>query len=203
MSKEKNPSAREKIDTKIDVRAELDHLEAMISDLKIQYEQFFTGILPLAPEKAYADVKRKFREMMKAPFKSQAMNFRLRTLEGRFSTFNTYWQRTLKQREEGTYSRDVFKANLREKNAMEDVRSTTTAGKAERSMNALFESYKEALEQTTGQKQNLDYHAFQKSLVERAKEFKANHQDKKVSFKVVMKDGKVTIQANLKETKTP
>ncbi len=199
MPKDKKIPAKERINEKIDFRLELDNLEAMIADLKIQYEQYFTGILPLAPEKEFARTKRKIYELIKAPFKNQAISFRLKTLEGRFSTFNTYWQRTLKQREDGTYSKDVFKANLREKIAAQEARAESKVGKAEKSMNALFDSYKSALEKTTGKKQELDYSSFQKSLIERAKEFKEKHKDKKVSFKVVMKDGKVTIQANLKE----
>ena len=201
MNKDKKNEPKGRASERFDWRVELDKLEAMISDLKIQYEMFFTGIIPLAPEKEHASVKRKIRELLKAPFKSSASSFKLKTLEGRYSTFNTYWQRVLKQREEGVYSKDVFKANVREKNAAEDAKAVTIVGKAEKSMNALFNTYKEALEKTTGKKQELDYQAFQKSLIERAKEYKAKHSDKKVSFKVLIKDGKVTIQANLKDKK--
>jgi len=191
-------TAKERAFEKLDLRAELDKLESLISELKVQYEQYFTGLLPLSPDKMHNDVKRKIRQLLKAPFKNHALNFRMKTLEGRYSTFNTYWQRILKQREDGTYTKDVFKANLRERNALEDARSETASGKAEKSMQVLFNSYREALEKTTGQKQNLDYQAFQKSLVERAKEFKARHQDKKVTFKVVVKDGNVSIKAKVK-----
>lgn len=198
MAKEGKAAERETSGERLDLRQELDRLEGMIADLKIQYEQYFAGILPLAPEKPHADVKRKIRDLLKAPFKTQAFSFRLKTLESRYSTFNTYWQRTLKQKEDGTYIRDVFKANLREKNSLEDARAETSVGKAEKSMQALFSSYKDALEKATGRKQELNYSAFQKSLVERAKEFKSRNPEKKVSFKVVVKNGKVTIQANLR-----
>lgn len=171
----------------------------MIKELKILYEQFFTGILPLMPEKLHFEVKRKIRELLKAPFKSQAISFRLKTLEGRYSIFNTYWQRTLKQREDGTYSRDLFKANLRQKQARAEERAHTTAGRAEKSMQALFESYCQALEKASGRAVKLDYAAFQKSIIERTKDLKAKHKDKKVGFKIVMKDGRVSIQANLKD----
>jgi len=192
-------SAKEKANHKLDLRAELERLEAMIKELKILYEQYFTGLIPLSPDKAHAEVKRKIRELLQAPFKNHAISYRLKSLEGRYNTFNTYWQRILKQREEGTYARDVFKAQLHEKNALADARSETLVGKAERSMHVLFNNYKEALERSTGRKQNLDFAAFQKSLIERAKEFKSKHQDKKVTFKVVVKEGRVSIQARLKE----
>jgi hypothetical protein len=184
---------------RLDLRVELDRLEAMLAELKVLYEQYFLGQTPLAPDKLHNDVKRHIRMMLRAPFKSSAMSYRLKTLEGRYNTFNTYWQRVLKQREEGTYFRDVFRANLREKNALEDARSETAVGKAEKNMQNLFNSYKEALEKQTGAKQNIDYKAFQRSLVQRAKDFKEKSGARKLTFKVVVKDGKVVLQASAKE----
>ena len=182
-----------------DLVAELSQLEEMISDLKVQYEQFFSGILALAPEKAHADVKRTIRGLMQAPFRNSALNYRLRALRNRYNSLDTYWQRVLKQREEGTYSKDVFKANLRERNAFEEARAETKAGKAEKGMSALFDSYCSALEKNGGRKPGVNFEDFQKSLINRARDFKARHAGKKLAFKVVVKDGKVTVQARVKE----
>lgn len=195
MVQESNIPSRDKGE-RLDLRAELRKLEEMIGQLKMEYEQYFLGQLPLAPERLHNIVKRRIRELRKAPFRSQAINFKLKTLEGRYNTFNNYWQRVLKQREEGTYSRDVFKANLRERNALEDAWSQTAAGKAEKGLQNLFNSYKAALEKQLGQQQRLDFSAFQKSLIERAKQFKAKGQ--KVSFRVVVENGKVNIKAKVK-----
>ncbi|MCO6431100.1 MAG: hypothetical protein J5J00_09590 [Deltaproteobacteria bacterium] len=178
------------------VRSELDKLEQLLFQLKTEYEQFFTGILPLAPERLHATVKRKIRELQKAPLRSNAINFRLKSLEGRYNTFNSYWQRVLKQREEGTYHRDLFKAAVRERFAVEDAWNETAAGKAEKGVQALFKSYRTALEQQTGRKQEIDFQAFEKSLIQKAKQFKEKGQ--KVSFRVVMEDGKVRIKARAK-----
>jgi Arc/MetJ family transcription regulator len=192
-------SAAERAFEKMDLRAELDALERRLFELKIQYEQYFSGILPLAPDQIHQEVKRMMRKLLKAPFKNSAMNYRLRSLEGRYHTFNTYWQRVLKQREEGTYVRDVFKANLREKIAYEEERSQTAVGAAERGMQGLFNSYKNALEQSSGKKMKIDFETFQKSLIQRAKDFKDKHGAKKLTFKVVVKNGKVTVQAQAKK----
>lgn len=185
-------------DEKVDLRAELDKVEIMIKELKLSYEQYFTGLSPFAPDQLHNEVKRQLRMLLSAPFKSSALAFRLKTIKGRYHTFETYWQRVLKQREEGTYSKDVFKADLRERAALEEAHSQTAQGAAERGMEQLFNSYKQALENQTGQKQKMDYEAFQKSLVQRAKDLKEKHGVTKLSFKVVTKDGKVTIQAQSK-----
>ena len=184
---------------RVDVREELDRLESMIKDLRLQYEQYFTGLLPLPPDKLHADVKRMLRHLRKAPFKSSAMSYRLRTLDGRYATWNTYWQRVLREREEGTYSKDVFKANLRERIAQEEAKAETAEGAAEKSFQNLFHAYQSALEKHQGKRPDIDFNKFKESLVARAKEFRQKHADKKLAFKVVVKGGKVVVQAKVKE----
>jgi len=184
---------------RIDVREELDKLERSVEDLRLQFEQYFTGVIPLSPERLHNDVKRRFRKLLKAPFKSSEMSFKLRAIKGRYQTLHSYWQRVLRQREDGTYSKDVFKANLREKAALEDERSKTTQGATEHAMQNLFRVYKDAVERNVGKSQDVDYGAFQKAILQRTAEFKTRNQGKKVSFKVVIKDGKVTIKAQAKE----
>ena len=188
----------ERANERTDVRVELDKLEEMIASLKIQYEQYFTGILPLAPEKAHQEVKALVRRLKKAPFKNSQMNFRLKTLESRYQTFNNYWQRTLREREEGTYSKDVFKANLREQMLQEGIKAETRQGKAERHFEELFHAYKTAIETTVGKVQDLDYQKFRDNLVRSAKELKEKTGNKKISFSVVVTDGKVKLKASAK-----
>jgi len=101
-------------------------------------------------------------------------------LETRYQTLNSYWQRVLREKEEGTYSKDVFKANVRDKAKHEVLQARTSVGQASLAMQQLFSSYKETLERQTGRIQNLDFSSFQKVIAERAKEFKQQHQGQKV-----------------------
>lgn len=183
---------------KLDFAVELDKLENSLEELKVQFEQHFMGMRPLAPNDLLNQVKRSFRRLRKAPFRNSQVNFRLHGLEGRYHIYNMYWERVLKQRDEGTYHRDLFKADLREKIALEEQQAETREGKAEKHMHQLFDSYCSALEANTGKKQELNYDAFRRSLVQRAKEIKSQHGVKKVSFKVKIKDGKVTVLAKAK-----
>lgn len=188
-------TADERAFYRADLRKELVQLEEMIAALKVDYEQFFLGITPFRPDRLYMDVKRKIREIRKAPFKQSWVTYKLRTLEGRFHTFNDYWERCNRQREEGVYHRDVFKANLREKNALEDAATATEQGKASQQMTALFDTYRRAIEKQSGKKQDIDFTAFQKALKKQAKAHREKFGDKKLGFKVVVKDGKVSIKA--------
>jgi len=189
---------RQAAQERLDLRAELERLDSMISELKVQFEQYFSGLLPLAPDRPHTEVKAKIRQIRKAPFKSSAFNYRLKALEVRYSTLNTYWQRVLKQREEGTYSKDVFKANLRERLAVEEAFSQTAEGAAEKGMRNLFDAYRTALQKTSATKAEINFDSFRDSLLKRARDFKEKHKDKKLTFKVVVKDGKVTVKATAK-----
>lgn len=184
---------------RMDVRAELDRLEAELAELKIQYEQYFTGILALPPDKLHNQVKRQMRELLRAPFKNSAMNYRLRTLEGRYHTFHTYWQRVMRQREEGNYSKDVFKATMRERAALDEAKSQTKVGAAERRLENLYNSYRNTLEKQTGKKHNIDYEAFEKSLLQRAEDFKRSSNAERLSFKIVVEEGKVSVRIAAKK----
>jgi hypothetical protein len=184
---------------RLDLRAELAKLERMIEQLKVDYEQFFLGMVPHAPDQLHNQVKRAIRALIKAPFKSSQISFSLRTLESRYHTYNTYWSRVNRQRDDGTYHRDIFRANMRERAKAEEQLAQTAKGKAKNSMQALFQAYKGELERQTGTKQKLDYDAFERTLLKRAKDFKERHGNKKLAFKVMVQNGKVTVKAKVKE----
>ena len=182
-----------------DLMPQIEQLDARISDLTVLYEQYILGVISFAPDKEHNAVKSLIRKLRKAPFKTSATAFKLRVVETRYNTLHTHWQRVLREKESGIYPPDVFKANLREKQALAEARAETSVGKAEKHMQALFDSYRSELERQTGRTQALDFEAFQKSLIQRAKELKQKTGVKKLAFKVVVKDGKVTVQARAKE----
>ena len=84
---------------------------------------------------------------------------------------------------------------MRELHAKEDAEANTARGAASKQVTDLYNSYTKELERATGKKQNVDFAAFQKSLVKQAKAFKQQHSDKNLAFKVVVKDGKVSVKA--------
>ena len=88
---------------------------------------------------------------------------------------------------------------LREKLAIEDAKAQTAVGIAERNIESLFNAYKTAVEKQSGKSANLDFTAFRDNLIHRAADFREKHAGKKLTFKIVMKDGKVTMQAQVKE----
>ena len=140
VSGERKKTLEERAYQRINLKKELARLEELIAELRLDYEQFFLGLYPYQPDKLYKKVKRHIRMLHKAPFKRSEHVYRLRMLESRFNTYNDYWQRTLRQKEDGTYSKDVFKAKMRERHAEEDKEAASLRGAAAKQMVALFNS---------------------------------------------------------------
>ena len=177
---------------------ELDRLESKIAELRVQYEQHFIDILPQPPAKLQREVVVLMRKLLKAPFKNSQSRFRLRTLITRYQTYHTYWERVNKQREDGTYNRDVFRAELREKLQDDLKKQDSRSGRAEAGMRQLYQSYETALKQAGAKADNLNFDAFKKTLIKKAKQLKSEHGAKKLHYKVVLKNGKVSIKASVK-----
>ncbi|MGI6524631.1 MAG: hypothetical protein ACOX2O_04980 [Bdellovibrionota bacterium] len=197
----KKKDLHERAFEKVDPAKELKKLMQLLDELKIQYEQYFLGIVSFPPDKLHREVRMQIRHVRKAPFKKPHHRYRLRMLEYHYNTYNDYWQRVLRKKENGTYEKDIFKANLKERIKNEEKEALTKKGKASKAMMNLFQSYKQALEKETGKKYNIDFDAFQKTLVARARaQQNASKKEGKLSFKVVVKDGRVLVKATLKDS---
>ncbi len=178
---------------------ELDRFESNLASLKILYEQYFVDVLPLPPDKEHKEIKKMARLLLKAPFKNSANRFRLRSLIQRFQTFETYWERVKKQREEGTYSKDKFKAELRQLQLEEQKKQALAKDAPDKGIQDLFKSYQNALKKTGRKSDNIDYNAFKKSIIKKAKTLKEQHGVKKLHYKIVMKEGRVIVKASSKD----
>ena len=95
--------------------------EELLEDLRVRYEKYFRGVDRVQPEKAHTAFERVFRELKKNPPRNTALRFRTQQLQARFITHQQYWKRICRQIEEGTYARDVRRAQ--ERRAREAVAS--------------------------------------------------------------------------------
>jgi hypothetical protein len=190
-------SAQERAWERLNVRAELDRYEGLIAELKVQFEQYFSGIIALSPDKLHNDVKRMRRLLATAPFKNSEMNFRYQTLENRYNTYRSYWERVLREREAGTYQRDIYKAELREKHDAALEYSRTAEGRAVEHFDELYRSYCSALQEVNGKSVVVDKGKFRETILLRAKEMRARKGSGggDLSFSVEVRDGKVRLIA--------
>lgn len=99
-----------------EIDARLQEFEHRIEELKHEYEMYFNGISRRPPETLFKQVSRLHRQLEYKTFiRNTAQKFRLRSLVQRFSSYKQYWERIRRQIEEGTYVRDIKKAQRRQK----------------------------------------------------------------------------------------
>lgn len=94
-----------------------DELDLAISDLETRlerlrslYEQYFLGIEKIPPQVARKDVDRRIWELRRVKIRNTAKRFKLQTIVQRYNTFQQYWQRILREIENGTYKRHLLRA---------------------------------------------------------------------------------------------
>ena len=94
--------------------ADLDELEEAIEHLKVVYDRYFNGVDNVPPVRKHEAVTRLVREFMRRPPMRTVQKFRYQTLKGRFNTYEQYWNRIMRQIEQGTYKRLLSEARRRE-----------------------------------------------------------------------------------------
>ena len=92
----------------------LDTLDQKILKLRTEYEQFFAGLVQREPTDKREEVAALIRRIGRERIYNTAQKFRFQQLRARFTSFSTYWNRTVRQLEEGTHRRDLFRIRLRE-----------------------------------------------------------------------------------------
>ncbi len=89
------------------------HLEESLEELKVKYEMYFLGVERLEPARRRDDLKRDIARLKTAFTRNTGLRFRIQSLHARYLSYERMWIRAARQREEGTYRRDLFKARLR------------------------------------------------------------------------------------------
>jgi hypothetical protein len=87
-------------------------LETELEELRVQYEMYFLGVEKREPNRVREELKKRVLRIKEAFTRNAALRFRLQSLHARFLSYERMWLRSSREKEEGTYHRDVFKAKL-------------------------------------------------------------------------------------------
>ena len=90
--------------------ATLSDAEIRLRRLRTLYDQWFHGLERTEPQVQRAEIDRMIMDLRRAQPRNTALRFRFNQLVQRYTSYNTYWQRITRQIEEGTYKRDVLRA---------------------------------------------------------------------------------------------
>jgi hypothetical protein len=79
----------------------MQHLEAEIKRLEAEYNMFFAGRLPRLPWETRTRVDALIKRWDREPMTNTAQRFRFGTLQAKFQSFCDLWEKQLRAREEG------------------------------------------------------------------------------------------------------
>lgn len=90
-------------------------LEKKLVQLKADYEQYFMGLQKTEPSRLRSEVEKLIQLFSNRKISNTALNFRYKAAVAKFHSYRTYWDRIVREIEEGRYVRDIFKMKLRGK----------------------------------------------------------------------------------------
>ncbi|MBM4335498.1 MAG: hypothetical protein FJ108_06240 [Deltaproteobacteria bacterium] len=94
---------------------ELDELDQGLKRLRVEYDQFFLGILKRPPEVLQGRMQKIIVKYANQILRKTHQKFRFNQLNSKFQIYRQQWGRTLRQIESGTYRGHRFKAKLHER----------------------------------------------------------------------------------------
>jgi hypothetical protein len=185
-------------------------LEGKLAELKVEYDKYFAGVEKIEPVKLKEEVKRIVRRLSTLYINNTAIRFRKDNVIAHFNSYNQYWNRILRQIEDGTYVRDVFKADYRDRVKMgaglngpsttqrekAPARETAQpAGAEPREFEGLFQNLITTKKKLGESTENIKYDVLSSNLKKQSDAIKRKFKVSQVDFAVEEKDGKAIIKA--------
>jgi hypothetical protein len=94
---------------------DLDDLDHNLKRLRVEYDQYFLGILKRPPEVLQGRVQKVIVKYSNESLRKTHQKFRFNSLNSKFQIYRQQWGRTLRQIENGTYKGHLFRARLHER----------------------------------------------------------------------------------------
>jgi hypothetical protein len=200
----------------------LDALEEELEEIKVKYEMYFIGAERMEPARRREDLKRNIARLKNAFTRNAAIRFRIQALHARYLSYERLWLRSTREKESGTYRRDVLKARRKAvetrgqkgTSAAEPARppplpvpqqqppvaapvgqAAAPATMSEPEMRQLFDAFVAAKKSCNEDVSKLSYDAMARTVNKQAPEIAAKFQARRVEFKVVVRDGKAVLTA--------
>lgn len=176
---------------------EIDDIEEGIANLQVLYEKFFLGIDRRPPEQERKKVATRMRELRTTTVKNTALKFRIQTQFAKLISFERMWDRTLREMEEGTYKRDVFKAKLRQ--GQDQAKNRPATSKApeipDDKLRRLYDTYLVARQRCGEPTEGISYESVASRIRAQVPQLLEKHKAKNIEFKVVIKGGRAVLKA--------
>lgn len=201
-------ATREPVNTSERLAEEISSWEERLQILQVTYEKFFSGIERKPPDRERKLVGEAIRRIKGGSIKNTGLRFRSQTLFARLLSYERMWDRTLREMEEGTYRRDLFKARMRMRPRAPGTPGQPQAagapaaapppaqspGISDDNLKRLYATYLKAREQTGESTAGMTFESVASKIRAQVPQLIQKHA-KGVEFKVVIKGGKAVLKA--------
>jgi len=176
---------------------DLDVLDEDLTKLQVMYEKYFLGIDRKPPDQERKKVSAQLRGLRNTLVKNTGLKFRINTMFAKLISMERLWDRTLREIEEGTYKRDVFKAKYRQG----DGKQREAAAPQQRielsddKLRKLYDTWMVARQRTGESVNNMNYDSIAEKIRAQVPSLIQKHKAKSIEFKVVIKGGKAILKA--------
>ena len=189
-------------------------IEEDLEALKARYEMYFLGIERREPVREREEMKRRVARLKGEFIRNTGLRFRVQTLHARFLSYERMWMRSAREREEGTYKRDLQR--LRRRGAPQPVLKSESAsavppaakaavaapsppspavpGLSEAKLRALYDAYLGAKKQCGEDVSRFTYEALARTVAKQVPELIARYKAKTVDFRVEVKGGRTVLK---------
>ncbi len=196
---------------------EAQKLEEELEALRARYDQYFLGLERREPVRWREELRKKVLRLKSAFTRNAGLRFKIQSLHARFLSYERLWMRSGREKEEGTYRRDLFKARLHARDKEEAERDAavrppsepgvTPGGEAaappspppadpeEAHLRAVYESYLAAKRQCNEDVSRLTFEALSRTIAKQVPALLEKYKARWVEFRVEVKDGKAVLKA--------
>jgi hypothetical protein len=175
---------------------ELDVLDEDLTKLQVLYEKYFLGIDRRPPDQERKKVSAQLRGLRNTLVKNTGLKFRINTMFAKLISMERLWDRTLREIEEGTYKRDVFKAKYRQGEAQQrQAAPQQRIELSEDKLRKLYDTWMVARQRTGESVNGMNFDSVAEKIRAQVPSLIQKHKAKSIEFKVVIKGGKAILKA--------
>ena len=187
---------------KDEVDEELDELDHNLKRLRVEYDQYFLGIIKRPPEVLQGRVQKTIVKYANETLRKTHQKFRFNQLNSKFQIHRQQWGRTMRQIENGTYKGHLFKAKLHERargvsdttpNPFKPAAETPKAGPIDKLFDALVAARKRAGDAGPAP----DRAKLSEIVKKQTAALKQKHPGAKVKFRVAVEGNKAKLVASV------
>lgn len=186
-----------------EIEDDLKELEHKIKRLRLEYEQYFLGILKREPYVLKSDVQRRVNAYLSHPPTRSREKFRFNTLCARYQSYRALWGRTMRQIENGTYQRHLFRARVQGQATEVPGKSAARAPEppasgAAAAVDKLYKALAAARRKTGEGMQGMTPEKLAATLRRQTETLRKKHGSGKVRFRIVVEGNRARLRATVK-----